>query len=226
MPLIIAIDGPAAAGKSSVARALSKQLQLIYLDSGSLYRAMSWKVLRKGIDPAHQSEVVSFCQNLDIEIRQGKAAASDGAEVWVNAENVTPFLRRLEVTRIASILSTYPGIREKLLLIQRDIAKQGVVAEGRDVGTVVFPNADFKFYLDANIAVRGKRRFAELSASGIACNAKTVVDEIGERDQRDRERAVAPLRVAPDAMIIDSTALGLKEVIAVIAQTILDKKKR
>lgn len=207
MGVIIAIDGPAAAGKSSVARALAKKLNLLYLDSGSLYRAMAWKVLQKGIDPGHQSEVENFCQELSV-------AAHSSGEVFVNQENVTPFLRLSDVTRVSSLLSIYPSVRKKLLTIQRALAQSGAVMEGRDIGTVVFPDADIKFYLEAALAVRGERRYKELLERGIACDLKTVVDEIDKRDHSDMARAVAPLKAAPDAVVIDSTALSFDEVVA------------
>jgi len=203
--MIIAIDGPAAAGKSSVARALAQRLNLLYLDSGSLYRAMAWRVLQKGIDPSQQSEVEHFCQELSV-------VARTGGEVFVNQEDITPFLRLPDVTRVSSIISTYSGVRKKLLTIQRALAESGAVMEGRDIGTVVFPNADIKFYLSAALAVRGERRYKEMLAKGIACDLKTVIDEISKRDNSDRARAVAPLKAAESAVIIDSTALSLDEV--------------
>ncbi len=205
--VIIAIDGPAAAGKSSVARALAKRLNLLYLDSGSLYRAMAWKVLQKGMDPSQQEAVTAFCQDLNVVVHAG-------GEVFVNQENITPFLRLPDVTRVSSLLSTYPGVRKKLLTLQRALAQNGAVMEGRDIGTVVFPDADIKFFLEASLAVRGERRYKEMVAKGIACDLQTVIDEISKRDHSDRERAVAPLKAAKDAVIIDSTALSLDEVTA------------
>lgn len=206
MSLIIAIDGPAAAGKSSVAKALAKKLNLLYLDSGSLYRAMAWKVLQKGIDPTQQSEVEGFCEGLNIMSRVG-------GEVFVDCENITSFLRLPEVTRLSSQISIYPGVRKKLVSLQRALAQSGAVIEGRDIGTVVFPSADFKFYLDASLEVRGERRFKEMAAKGIVCDLKTVIHDIQKRDNSDRERAVAPLRAAPDGIIIDSTSLSLEGVL-------------
>jgi cytidylate kinase len=213
MPLIIAIDGPAAAGKSSVARALAKKLNLLYLDSGSLYRAMAWKVLQKGIDPSYQSEVENFCHDLNV-------IAQPGGQVFVNQEDITHFLRLTDVTRVSSLISTYAGVRQKLLKIQRTLAQAGAVMEGRDIGTVVFPDANIKFYLSADLAVRGERRYQEMLAKGIACDLKTVTDEINKRDDSDKERAVAPLKPAPNAVIIDSTALSLDEVIDQMLQQI------
>lgn len=210
MSLIIAIDGPAAAGKSSVAKALAKKLNLLYLDSGSLYRAMAWKVLQKGIDPTQQSEVEEFCEGLNIMTRVG-------GEVFVDSENITSFLRLPDVTRLSSQISIYPGVRKKLVSLQRALAQSGTVGgaviEGRDIGTVVFPSADFKFYLDANLEVRGERRFKEMVAKGIVCDLKTVIADIQKRDNSDRERTVAPLRAAPDGIIIDSTSLSLDGVL-------------
>ncbi len=184
---------------------------------------MAWKVLQKGIDVSAQAEVEAFCEGLNVEIRQGR---EEWIEVWVDFENVTPNLRRPEVTRASSVLSTYLRVRKKLLSIQRAMAKEGVVAEGRDVGTVVFPDADSKFYLDADIQVRGQRRFKELCLRGISSDIQTVTDEIEARDRRDCQRAVAPLHAAADAIIIDSTFLSLEEVIAIMLQKIAENKKR
>lgn len=217
MSLIIAIDGPAAAGKSSVALALAKKLNLLYLDSGSLYRAMAWKVLQKGINPSQQSEVENFCHDLTV-------VARSGGEVFVNQEDITPFLRQTDVTSVSSLISTYTGVRKKLLTIQRALAESGAVMEGRDIGTVVLPNADFKFYLEADLSVRGERRYQEIVAKGIACDLKTVVEEINKRDHSDRERTVAPLKPALNAVIIDSTALSLDEVVEQMLQWIMSGK--
>ena len=220
MSFIITIDGPAAAGKSTVARELSRRQNLLYLDSGALYRAMAWKVLQAGIAIQTVPEVTAFCCDLNVTISNGETST----EVWVDFENVTPFLRNPDVTRLSSLISTYPGVRSKLLSLQRDIAKEGVVAEGRDMGTVVFPNADIKFYLDADINVRGGRRFKEFQAHHIPCDMNSVVDEIEKRDQRDRQREVAPLYAASDALIIDSTSCSLEEVVSMMEQKIQEKK--
>lgn len=222
MYLIIAIDGPAAAGKSTVARALAQRHHLTYLDSGALYRAMAWKVLQKGIDVTDEPQVVLFCNDLNVQIKNSHGGGA--SEVWVDSENVTPFLRQQDVTRCASFLSTYSGVRQKLLSLQREIATEGVVAEGRDMGTVVFPTADLKFYLDADLSVRGHRRLREFESKGVSCDIQTVIGEIEKRDDRDQHRDVAPLYPAPDAMIIDTTALSLEEVIAVIEEKIKEKR--
>ncbi|MEK7703086.1 MAG: (d)CMP kinase [Nitrospirota bacterium] len=213
MSLIITIDGPAAAGKSSVAKALAKQFHLPYLESGSLYRAMAWMVLQKGMSPEWQSEVESFCQDLHIMIHPN-------GRVVVEQEDVTPHLRIDEVTRVSSIISTYPKVREKLLSLQRTIAKNGAVVEGRDTGTVVFPDAQLKFFLDADITVRGQRRYDEMIANGDRCDQQKITNAMESRDNTDRKRAIAPLCAAADAIIIDSTNVSLDAVIDQIVRRV------
>jgi cytidylate kinase len=215
--LIIAIDGPAAAGKSSAAKGLAKRLGYLYLDSGSLYRAMAWKMIQEKVKLEAQWEVEALCQPLEIELRlQG-----DTTEIWVDQINVTPNLRLPEVTRVSATISAFPGVRQKLLSIQRLIGGAGgVVVEGRDIGTVVFPQADVKFYLDAATPVRGMRRYKEFQSKGIPSDLQTTTREIEERDLKDSHRAVAPLRRGADAVVIDSTPLKLEEVIEKMFQEI------
>ncbi|MEK7702491.1 MAG: (d)CMP kinase [Nitrospirota bacterium] len=213
MSLIITIDGPAAAGKSSVAKALAKQFHLPYLESGSLYRAMAWMVLQKGVDPNRQSDVETFCNNLHVVIHPG-------GKVFVDQEDVTDHLRLPEVSRVSSVVSAYPKVREKLLSIQRNIAQNGAVVEGRDTGTVIFPEAQLKFFLDADLTVRGERRYHEMVEKGTLCDQKTVLDEMKDRDDKDSHRVLAPLCAASDAVIIDSTNLSLDTVIDQIIQRV------
>jgi cytidylate kinase len=208
--LIIAIDGPAAAGKSSAAKGLAKRLGYLYLDSGSLYRAMAWKMIQEKVNLETPWEVEALCQPLEVEFR----LKGETTEIWVDQEDVTPHLRLPEVTRVSATISAFPGVRKKLLSIQRLIGGAGgVVVEGRDIGTVVFPEADLKFYLDADIPVRGMRRYKEFEAKGIATDLQTTIREIEERDSKDSHRAVAPLKRGEDAIVIDSTPLQLQEVI-------------
>ena len=219
--LIIAIDGPAAAGKSSAGKELAKRLGYLYLDSGSLYRAMARKVLQEKIPSENQSEVERLCHPLKVGLR----LAGDKTEIWVDGINVTPSLRLPEVTHVSSIISTYPGVRKKLLSIQRGVGKEGgVVMEGRDIGTVVFPEADVKFYLDATIHARGERRHKEHLAKGIATDLEKTTREIEQRDLKDSKRAIAPLKKAPDAIVIDSTPLNLEEVIGRMAEEVERKR--
>ncbi len=208
--LIIAIDGPAAAGKSSAASGLAKQLGVLYLESGSLYRGMAWKIVEEKIDPKNQSDVEAFCQAVHIEPR----IDSGHTQIWVDGKEVTHDLRRPEVTRVSATISAFPGVRRRLLSLQRDIGSQnGVVMEGRDIGTVVFPDADVKFYLHASLSVRGLRRFKELDAQGVVTDLETTTREIHERDLQDSQRAIAPLKQSADAIVIDSTDLALEEVV-------------
>lgn len=215
--LIIAIDGPAAAGKSSAAKGLAKRLGYLYLDSGSLYRAMAWKMIQEKANLEAAWEVEALCQPLNIELR----LKGETTEIWVDEENVTPHLRLPEVTRVSATISAFPGVRKKLLTIQRLIGGSGgVVVEGRDIGTVVFPEADVKFYLDAATPVRGMRRFKEFQARGVAADLQTTTREIEERDLKDSHRAVAPLKRGADAIVIDSTPLQLEEVIERMVQEV------
>ena len=182
----------------------------LYLDSGSLYRAMAWKVFRDKLDPKAQSEVERLCEPLKIELRM----KDDLTEIWVDGVNTTSSLRLPEVTQISAVISAYPGVRRKLLSIQRGVGVGGgVVVEGRDIGTVVFPEAAVKFYLDAAIPVRGMRRHKELQAKGIGADLQSTTHEIEERDLKDSRREVAPLKKADDAIVIDSTLLDLEKVI-------------
>jgi cytidylate kinase len=213
-PLIITIDGPSAAGKSSVARELARRLNLLYLDSGALYRAMAWKVLQKGIDPKQQLDVETFCQGLHL-------VSHIGGTVFVDQEDVTPHLRLPEVSRVSSVISVYPGVREKTLALQKGLAQGGAVVEGRDIGTVVFPEAPFKFYLDADLSVRAERRFQEMTEKRIPSDRETVFNDMQNRDGSDRERTVAPLRPAPDATMINSTHFSLEEVIEKMLERII-----
>lgn len=218
--LIIAIDGPAAAGKSTAAKNLAKRLGYLYLDSGALYRAIAWKLLQEKINPESQEEVEAAAQSIEIELR----LKGEQTEIWVGGIDATPSLRLPEVTRVSSIASTYPGVRKKLLSIQRSIGSGGgVVMEGRDIGTVVFPEADLKFYLDATTPVRGLRRHKELEQKGIPSDLEKTTREIEERDLKDSRRHVAPLKKSEDAIVIDSTPLNLEEVIAQMVQEVEKK---
>jgi cytidylate kinase len=208
--LIIAIDGPGAAGKSSAAKGLAKRLGYLYLDSGSLYRAMAWKMIQEKANLAAAWEVEALCQPLNVELR----LKGEMTEIWIDEENVTPHLRLPEVTRVSATISAFPGVRKKLLAIQRLIGGAGgVVVEGRDIGTVVFPEADVKFYLDADTPIRGMRRFKEFQAKGKETDLETTTRDLEERDLKDSHRAVAPLKRGADAIVVDSTLLHLEQVI-------------
>jgi cytidylate kinase len=203
--LVITIDGPSGAGKSSSAAALAGRLSLRCLNSGSLYRAVAWKVLAAKLDPQRQSDVEAFCRTLRIRL------SDDG--IWVDDLEATPYLRLPDVTQASSSISAFSGVRQALIEVQRDFAKQGgLVAEGRDMGTVVFPHADVKFYMDADPQVRSLRQYAALPVQTVDLN--THGDQVRKRDSRDRQREVAPLKAAEDAILIDSTQMTPEAVVA------------
>jgi len=208
--LIIAIDGPSAAGKTSAARLLAKRLGYLYLDSGALYRAIAWKVSQSGIEPKEHPRLVELLSKTEIRVK----AQGDDFRVWVDDLDVTSQLRAPAISRLASQVSSIPAVREKLLQVQRQLGgKGGVVVEGRDIGTVVFPSADLKFYLDATLQVRGSRRYRELKAMGHAVDEGNVLEEVKVRDEKDSRREIAPLKKAEDAVVLDSTGMTLNEVV-------------
>lgn len=208
--LIIAIDGPSAAGKTSAARTLAKRLGYLYLDSGALYRAIAWKVSQSGLDPKENQRLVELLSKTEIRVK----AQGDDFRVWVDDLDVTSQLRAPAISRLASAVSSIPAVRQKLLEVQRQLGgKGGVVVEGRDIGTVVFPSADLKFYLDATLQVRGNRRYQELKAMGHAVDEGNVLEEVKVRDEKDSRREIAPLKKAEDAMVLDSTGMTLDEVV-------------
>ncbi|MDO4337918.1 MAG: (d)CMP kinase [Eubacteriales bacterium] len=211
----IAIDGPAGAGKSTIAKRVAKELSFIYVDTGAMYRAMALYLLRQHADIADPSEIAAVCQNADISIEY-----HDGEQiVLLNGENVNAFLRTEEVGNMASVSSPNPRVREKLLNLQRDLAaRQSVVMDGRDIGTTILPHADVKIYLTASSATRARRRLRELEEKGIPCSLQEIQRDIEERDMRDMNREISPLRQAEDAVLIDSSQMGIEEVVKAILQ--------
>ncbi|MFZ5877024.1 MAG: (d)CMP kinase [Nitrospirota bacterium] len=208
--LIVAIDGPSAAGKSTAGTRVAKRLGYLYIESGAFYRALAWKVREQGLDPSDNGGLQHLSANTVIEV----VRRPDGARILVDQRDVTDELRTPDMSRIAAQIASNPLVRDPMLRLQRTLAKDGgVVMEGRDIGTVVFPDADVKFYLDADTRVRGERRYKELRAKGMDVALQTTIDEIVARDRKDMSRAVAPLRKADDAIAVDSTALTLDEVV-------------
>ncbi len=215
----VAIDGPAGAGKSTIAKSLSKKLGVIYVDTGAMYRAMALYLLRSGVNPEDSAAISAKCREADISI-----AFEDGVQqVMLNGENVSGLIRTEEVSRMASKSSVNADVRAKLVELQQKLAeKEALVMDGRDIGTVVLPNAEVKIYLTASSAVRAKRRYDELKAKGEDCDLATIEADIIERDHRDMTREHSPLRQADDAVLIDSSYMSIDEV----RQAILDEAKR
>jgi len=209
-PLTVAIDGPAGAGKSTVARQLAKQLKYIYIDTGAMYRAVALAVLRSGIATDDIQRIVEFTSKLDIKLKYEGGAN----RVWLDGEDVTNEIRTPEVSKLVSIIAQIPAVRQIMLERQRELAKGGgVVMDGRDIGTKVLPHADVKIFLTASIAERARRRWLELVEKGYDIDLADLEQEIARRDQMDRERAVSPLVQAADAILIDTTNLSIEQAV-------------
>jgi len=211
--ILIAIDGPAGSGKSTTAKLVAKKLGYIYLDTGAMYRAITFKVLASHVDPSNEKEVVRLANDASIMFEN-----VDGSlHVFLDEDDVTKEIRLEEVTKNVSLVSSYPGVREIMVEKQREIgANKGCVVDGRDIGTVVFPDADLKFYMIADIMERARRRQAELSESGTELPIVQVVYDLKERDKKDSTRETSPLKKADDAIEIDTTNLTIEEQVAKI----------
>lgn len=209
----IAIDGPAGAGKSTIAKQTAARLGFIYVDTGAMYRAMALYFLRQGIDGEDEAAVTAACGDITVSIRY-----QDGhQQVILNGEDVTELIRAEDVGKMASASSVYGTVRQKLMELQRKLAhSSNVVMDGRDIGTCVLPGADMKIYLTASSGVRAKRRFQELKEKGRMCNLEEIEQDIIERDYRDMHREIAPLKQADDAVRVDSSQMSVKEVVDTI----------
>jgi CMP/dCMP kinase len=208
--MIVAIDGPAGVGKSTVAKQLASRLGYLYLDTGALYRAVAWATLQNGHDPADADAIAGLLPKLSIQMQ----FKNETVRVSVNGKDVSGELRTPAVSSAASVVSAIPAVRAWLLPVQRQIGQQGsVVAEGRDIGTKVFPAAEVKFFLEADPTVRADRRHRELVAAGHGGGIEQTSAELAGRDNRDRSRAVAPLVPAQDAHHIDTSTLSAEEVV-------------
>lgn len=218
----IAIDGPAGAGKSTIAKQVARRENLIYIDTGAMYRAMSLLMLQNGIPLNDAEKIGQECSRaqIDISYENGEQA------VFLNGENVDAFLREERVGNAASAVSAVPRVRERLVQLQRELAESAdVVMDGRDIGTVVLPDADLKIFLTASSRVRAERRYRELQEKGIEADLKIIQRDIEERDHRDMTRETSPLRQAEDAVVIDSSMMTVDEVIQNILDLIQSRRK-
>ena len=205
----IAIDGPAGAGKSTIAKQVAQRKGYIYVDTGAMYRGLAVHFLKNHIQPEDQAGIIRACKDASVTI----GYADGQQQVYLNGENITGMLREEAVGDMASKSSPIPEVREKLLALQRTLAKEkDVVMDGRDIGTNILPEADVKVYLTASVETRAKRRYDELTAKGVSCSMKQIAADIKKRDHRDMTRDTAPLRQAEDAVLIDSSAMTIEEV--------------
>lgn len=216
----IAIDGPAGAGKSTIARKVAEKLSFIYVDTGAMYRSMALYFTRHDIAAQDEEKIAAACPDIDVSI-----AYQDGEQqVILNGENVNGLIRTEQVSMMTSDTSKYPVVREKLLSLQRGLAeKENVIMDGRDIGTCVLPNADVKIYLTASAAERARRRYKEQTERGVDCDIKEIERDIIARDEQDMNREVAPLRQAEDAVLVDSSDMTIDQVVDEIIRIYQEK---
>jgi CMP/dCMP kinase len=216
--MIIAIDGPSASGKSTLGRLLARALNLLYIDTGSMYRAVALAVIDANIDASDKEAVTALANEIDIDLE----GDPDSLKIWLNGRDITDQIRTERVTEMSSIVSSIPGVRRAMVERQRAMGKRGAVLNGRDIGTVVFPDADFKFFLTANPNERAERRYKEDQTTSNSTLAETLAD-ITERDRRDSTRADSPLKAADDAVVVDSTGKSIDEVFREMIEKIRSK---
>lgn len=209
----IAIDGPAGAGKSTIARIVAKKLGYIYIDTGSMYRAMALACIRAGVKADEEEKVIDITSKVDVSI----SYEDDVQQVYLNGENVNAYIRTEEVGNMTSAISVYAPVREKLVELQRKLASEAdVIMDGRDIGTCVLKDAFLKIYLTASSIKRAERRYKELTEKGVDCNIENIEKDIIERDYRDMHRDISPLTQAEDAVLLDSSDMNIEEVVDAI----------
>lgn len=221
MAFNIAIDGPAGAGKSTIAREVARQLSYIYVDTGAMYRAMALYFLRAGISADDGAEISAACEQITVSL----ATENGEQQVYLNGENVNGFIRTEEVGKMTSAVSVHAPVREKLTQLQREMARTtDLIMDGRDIGTCVLPQAQVKIYLTASVLTRGKRRFLELQDKGETCSLEEICKDIEKRDYRDMTREISPLKQAEDAVLIDSSEMTVEEVVERILSIVKEKQ--
>ena len=210
MAFNIAIDGPAGAGKSTIAKKLAADLGYVYVDTGAMYRAMAYYFLQNHIDASDEQAIAAACPKVDVTIQY----TGGEQQVILNKENVNGVIRKEEVGNMASATSVYPVVRTKLVELQRQLAaKENVIMDGRDIGTCVLPNAQVKIYLTASVETRAERRYQELLEKGAACDLEVIKKDIADRDYQDMHREISPLKQAEDAILVDSSDMSIDEVV-------------
>lgn len=218
----IAIDGPAGAGKSTIAKAVAKRLGMIYLDTGAMYRSVAYYVLEHGADVNDERAVEALLPGIEMDIRYENGMQ----QIYVSGKNVTPYLREPHMSKAASDVSALPCVRYKMVELQREFAaSHDVVLDGRDIGTFVLPDANCKFFMTASPEERAKRRFKELTEKGRVCTFEEVLADINKRDYNDSHRAVAPLKQAEDAVRIDTTDMSIEQVTECVERIVKEKTK-
>ena len=210
MSFNIAIDGPAGAGKSTIAKQLAKELSFIYVDTGAMYRSMALYFMRNGIAKEDEAAISDACKTVEVSI----AYENGEQQVLLNGENVSKEIRKEEVGKMASATSVYKEVRKKLVELQQKLAAdKDVIMDGRDIGTCVLPNAQVKIYLTASVETRAERRYQELQEKGAACDLEVIKKDIADRDYQDMHREISPLKQAEDAILVDSSDMGIEEVV-------------
>lgn len=220
--LTVAIDGPAGAGKSTVAQIVAQRLHYTYIDTGAMYRAVTWKVLQRNLKPDDRSEIIKIAENINLKLNYSEGKT----RVFVDEKDITADVRMPAVTGMVAEIAQIPEVRKSMILLQREMAKcGGVVADGRDTCTHVLPDAEVKIFLTASIEERAKRRWLELNNKGIDIDLETIRYDIGCRDKKDCERDIAPLIKAPDAVLIDTTELSIEDAAQQILFICQERKK-
>ena len=220
MSFNIAIDGPAGAGKSTIAKQLAKELSFIYVDTGAMYRSMALYFMRNGIAKEDEAAISDACKTVEVSI----AYENGEQQVLLNGENVSKEIRKEEVGKMASATSVYKEVRTKLVELQQKLAAdKDVIMDGRDIGTCVLPNAQVKIYLTASVETRAERRYQELQEKGAACDLEVIKKDTADRDYQDMHREISPLKQAEDAILVDSSDMGIEEVVETIKNIYREK---